>query len=103
MSASINLGQLDPLALCQRTEAAYRQLKSRDVSLLASDAVNDVQPSGVQGIGRPVHLVTQVNMGLPLVDNAYTEDAALEAARLKRWELMLTLQIHQIPGGTASP
>ena len=68
-------------------------LKSRDVSLLASDAVNDVQPSGVQGINRPVHQLTQVNMGLPLVDNAYTEDAAVEAARLKRWEFMLTLQI----------
>ena len=78
-------------------------LKARDVSLLASDAVNDVQPSGVQGINRPVHQLTQVNMGLPLVDNAYTEDAAVEAARLKRWEFMLTLQIYQIPGGTASP
>jgi len=78
-------------------------LKSRDVSLLASDAVNDVQPSGVQGINRPVHQVTQVNMGLPLVDNAYTEDAAVEATRLKRWEFMLTLQIYQIQGGTASP
>jgi hypothetical protein len=78
-------------------------LKSRDVSLLASDAVNDVQPSGVQGINRPVHQLTQVNMGLPLVDNAYTEDAAVEAARLKRWEFMLTLQIYQIQGGTASP
>ena len=78
-------------------------LKSRDVSLLASDAVNDVQPSGVQGINRPVHQLTQVNMGLPLVDNAYTEDAAVEAARLKRWEFMLTWQIYQIPGGTASP
>lgn len=78
-------------------------LKSRDVSLLASDAVNDVQPSGVAGIGRPVHQLTQVNMGLPLVDNAFTEDAAAEAARLKRWEFMLTWQIYQIPGGTASP
>ena len=78
-------------------------LKSRDVSLLASDAVNDVQPSGVQGINRPIHQLTQVNMGLPLVDNAYTEDAAVEAARLKRWEFMLTLQIYQIQGGTASP
>jgi len=60
-------------------------LKAREVSLLASDAVNDVQPSGVQGINRPVHQVTQVNIGLPLVDDAYTEDAAVEAARLKRW------------------
>ena len=78
-------------------------LRARDVSLLASDAVNDVQPSGVKGINRPIHQVTQVNLGLPLVDNAYLEDAATLAARLKRWEFMLTLQIFQIQGGTASP
>ena len=78
-------------------------LRARDVSLLASDAVNDVQPSGVQGINRPIHQVTQVNMGLPIVDNAYLEDAAVEAATLKRWEFMFTLHIFQIQGGTASP
>ena len=78
-------------------------LRARDVSLLASDAVNDVQPSGVQGINRPIHQLTQVNMGLPIVDNAYLEDAAVEAERLKRWEFMFTLHIFQIQGGTASP
>jgi hypothetical protein len=78
-------------------------LRARDVSLLASDAVNDVQPSGVQGINRPIHQLTQVNLGLPIVDNAYTEDAAREAERLKRWEFMFTLHIFQIQGGTASP
>jgi hypothetical protein len=78
-------------------------LRARDVSLLASDAVNDVQPSGVQGINRPIHQVTQVNMGLPIVDNAYLEDAAREAERLGRWEFMFTLHIYQIQGGTASP
>ena len=78
-------------------------LKARQISLLASDAVNDVQPSGVAGINRPIHQITQVNIGLPLVDNAYTEDAAAEAARLKRWEFLLTLQIYQLQGGTASP
>ena len=78
-------------------------LRARDVSLLASDAVNDVQPSGVQGINRPIHQLTQVNLGLPLVDNAYLEDAAAEAGRLKRWEFMFTLHIFQIQGGTASP
>ncbi len=78
-------------------------LRARDVSLLASDAVNDVQPSGVEGVNRPVHQLTQVNMGLPIVDNAYTEDAAREAARLKRWEFMFTLHIYQVMGGTASP
>ena len=78
-------------------------LRARDVSLLASDAVNDVQPSGVAGINRPIHQLTQVNLGLPIVDNAYLEDAAGEAARLKRWEFMFTLHIFQIQGGTASP
>lgn len=78
-------------------------LKAREVSLLASDAVNDVQPSGVQGINRPIHQLTQVNIGLPLVDDAYTEDAAAEAASRKRWEFMLTWSIYQVPGGTASP
>ena len=76
---------------------------SGTLSLLASDAVNDVQPSGVQGINRPIHQVTQVNLGLPLVDNAYLEDAAREAERLQRWEFMFTLHIYQIQGGTASP
>ena len=42
-------------------------------------------------------------MGLPIADNVYLEDAAREAERLKRWEFMLTLQIYQIQGGTASP
>jgi hypothetical protein len=78
-------------------------LRARDVSLLASDAVNDVQPSGVEGINRPIHQLTQVNMGLPIVDNAFLEDAASEAARLKRWAFMFTLHIFQIQGGTASP
>ena len=41
-------------------------------------------------------------MGLPIVDNAYLEDAALEAERLKH-EFMFTLHIFQIQGGTASP
>jgi kynurenine formamidase len=78
-------------------------LRARDVSLLGSDAVNDVQPSGIQGINRPIHQLTQVNLGLPIVDNAYLEDAAREAERLKRWEFMFTLHIFQIQGGTASP
>jgi hypothetical protein len=78
-------------------------LRARDVSLLASDAVNDVQPSGVAGINRPIHQITQVNMGLPIVDNAWLEDAAREAERLKRWEFLFTLHIFQIQGGTASP
>ncbi len=38
-----------------------------------------------------------------LLDNLDLEAAAETAARLKRWEFMLTLHIFQIQGGTASP
>jgi len=41
-------------------------------------------------------------VGVPLVDNAYLEDAAREAASRKRWEFLTTVQFTRIPGGTAT-
>jgi len=78
-------------------------LHERGVALLVGDAVNDVQPSGVEGINRPIHQLTQVNLGLPIVDNGYLEDAAREAAARRRWEFMVSWQIPAIVGGTAAP
>jgi kynurenine formamidase len=78
-------------------------LHERGVALLVGDAVNDVQPSGVAGINRPIHQLTQVNLGLPLVDNGYLEDVAVEARNRSRWEFMVSWQINRIEGGTASP
>ena len=78
-------------------------LRERDIALLVSDAVNDVQPSGVEGINRPVHQLTQVTIGLPIVDNGYLKDVAETANRLQRWEFMTSIQINPVPGGTASP
>src|SRR5262249_54725346 len=82
-------------------------LKQRDVALLASDAVNDVQPSGIVGgsgeaANRPVHLISIAVMGMPLVDNGYFENAAKEAAARKRWEFFMTLQLTDLEGGTAT-
>jgi len=78
-------------------------LHERGVALLVGDAVNDVQPSGVDGINRPIHQLTQVNLGLPIVDNGYPEDVAREAAQRQRWEFMVSVQIPMIVGGTAAP
>ena len=78
-------------------------LRERDVAVLVGDAVNDVQPSGVGGINRPIHQLTQVNLGLPIVDNGYLRDVATTAARLQRWEFMVAIQINPVEGGTASP
>jgi hypothetical protein len=78
-------------------------LHARGVSLLVGDAVSDVQPSGVEDSARPVHTVSMVAMGLPLVDNGYLEHVAREARRFQRWEFMLSWQINQSKGGTAVP
>jgi hypothetical protein len=82
-------------------------LKKRDIALLGSDSVNDVQPSGVVGgsgeaANRPIHLLSIAIMGMPLVDNGYFEDAAKEAAARKRWEFFMTVQHTRLEGGTAS-
>ena len=78
-------------------------LKQRDVALLGNDAVNDVQPSGVEGNGRPIHQLAIVAMGLPLVDVMDLEAAAETAARLRRWEFLLTAAPVPVPGGTGFP
>jgi kynurenine formamidase len=78
-------------------------LKQRDVALLGNDAVNDVQPSGIEGNQRPIHQLAIVAMGLPLVDVMDLEAAAEAAARLKRWEFLLTAAPVPVPGGTGFP
>jgi len=78
-------------------------LKQRDVALLGNDAVNDVQPSMVEGNGRPIHQLAIVALGLPLVDVMDLEAAAETAARLKRWEFLLTAAPVPVPGGTGFP
>ena len=65
-------------------------LKQRDVALLGNDGVNDVQPSGIEGSPRPIHQLAIVALGLPLVDVMDLEAAAETAARLKRWEFLVT-------------
>jgi hypothetical protein len=88
--------------------SAMPWLKQRDISLLGSDAVNDVQPSGIEGgsgesaANRPVHTLAIAVMGVPLVDNGYFEDAAREAASRKRWEFLTTVQFTRLQGGTAT-
>jgi kynurenine formamidase len=78
-------------------------LKQRDVALLGNDAVNDVQPSGVEGSPRPIHQLAIVALGLPLVDVMDLEAAAETAARLKRWEFLVTAAAVPVPGGTGFP
>jgi kynurenine formamidase len=78
-------------------------LKQRGVSLLGNDAVTDVQPSGVPESPRPIHQVAIVALGLPLVDVMDLEAVAREAARLRRWDFLLTVAPVPVLGGTGFP
>lgn len=81
-------------------------LKQREIALLGSDGVNDVQPSGVSGpgeaAGRPIHTLAIAVLGVPLVDNGYFEEAAREAAQRRRWDFLTTVQFTGLQGGTAT-
>jgi len=78
-------------------------MKQRDVALLSSDSVEDVQPSNIEGFPRPIHMVAINALGMPLIDVADLEEVAKVAARLKRWEFMLTVTALPAPGGSGSP
>jgi kynurenine formamidase len=78
-------------------------LRQRDVALLGNDAVNDVQPSGIDGNARPIHQLAIVAMGMPLIDVMDLEAAAEYAARVRRWDFLLTAAPVPVPGGTGFP
>ena len=79
-------------------------LKERDIAILGGDAVSDVQPSGVEGIWRrPIHDILIPIWGTATIDNGYFKDVAELAARLQRWEFMVSWTMMPVPNGTASP
>ena len=78
-------------------------LKKRDVAMLGSDAASDVMPSGVQGVSQPIHQLVLIAMGTPIFDNCDLERVSETAAKLKRWEFLLTTAPLAVQGGTGSP
>jgi kynurenine formamidase len=77
--------------------------KARDVAVLGSDLALDVMPSGVDGVALPVHWITVVAMGVPILDNCDLEAASEAAAARRRWSFLLTVAPLAVQGGTGSP
>jgi kynurenine formamidase len=77
--------------------------KSRGVAFLGSDAAEDVTPSMVEGLALPVHTLMITALGIHLLDNQDLEALGETAARLKRWEFMLTIAPVPVTGGTGFP
>ena len=78
-------------------------IKARGVAFLGSDAAEDVVPSMVEGLALPVHTLMITALGINLLDNQDLEALGDTAARLNRWEFMLTINPVPVIGGTGFP
>ena len=75
-------------------------LKERDVAVLGHDAAQE--GGTIPGVAIPLHVLTLVSLGVPLLDNLDLEALAETAERLKRWEFMLTVAPLRVPNGAGS-
>jgi kynurenine formamidase len=78
-------------------------LRERGVAMIGTDTHNDVHPAPYPSMGNSFHVVCLVAMGLWLIDNANLEDLARTAARLNRWEFLLSRSGAMVRGVTGSP
>ena len=78
-------------------------IKARGVAFLGSDAAEDVTPSMVEGVALPVHTLMITGLGMNLLDNQDLEALGETAAKLNRWEFMLTIAPVPVTGGTGFP
>jgi kynurenine formamidase len=78
-------------------------LRERGVAMIGTDTHNDVHPAPYPSMGNSFHVVCLVAMGLWLIDNANLEDLAQTAARLNRWEFLMTVAPLRLKNVTGSP
>jgi kynurenine formamidase len=78
-------------------------MKQRDVAFVGSDAVQDVLPSNIEGFANPVHTLLIVGLGVHIFDNQDLDAVAETAAKLNRWEFMLSVAPVPVTGGTGFP
>src|SRR4051812_31341202 len=78
-------------------------IKARGVAFLGGDAAQDVVPSLVEGVALPIHTLMIPGLGVNLLDNQDLEALGDMAAKLNRWEFMLTIAPVPVTGGTGFP
>jgi kynurenine formamidase len=78
-------------------------IKARGVAFLGGDAAQDVVPSMVEGVALPIHTLMITGLGVNLLDNQDLESLGETAAKLNRWEFMLTIAPVPVTGGTGFP
>ena len=57
----------------------------------------------IAGVNLPVHTLAITALGIDILDNQDLEAVAQTAARLNRWEFLLTVAPVPVTGGTGFP
>jgi kynurenine formamidase len=78
-------------------------IRERSISVLGSDSVNDVMPSGVDDMICPIHTIGLVAMGLWLVDNVHLETLSERCAQRASWEFLAMMSPLVFSAATGSP
>jgi kynurenine formamidase len=78
-------------------------IHDRKIALIASDCAHDVLPSPFEEEYIPIHVGTEVYMGLLLLHNLQLEALRKACETLSRNEFFLSIAPLRILGGTASP
>ena len=82
-------------------------LRKRDIAVAGSDGALEVISNRPQGVpyprGFPLHTFLIAGMGVPFLDVLQLDTLAETAARLNRWEFMLTVAPIPIISGTGGP
>ena len=97
-------GQWNILEKAAGSDASFAAwLKARDVTMIGSDGISDVMPSGVEGLAIPLHALVIVGLGMPILDNLDLEAVADAAAERNRATFLFVGAPLRVPGGTGSP
>lgn len=74
-----------------------------DAATIATDGPGDNFPSTYPGCSVPIHVLTEVYLGLPLIHHLDLESLAAHLRSNGRGDFMLTVAPLKIEGGTGSP
>ena len=78
-------------------------LHEREIAVIGCDGVSDRNPSSVDGISDPFHILSLVAMGMPILDNLNLEEVSEIADRTKRYTFMFTGAPLRAKGASGSP
>jgi kynurenine formamidase len=78
-------------------------IHDRKIALIGADCAHDVLPSPIEGERIPIHVGTEVYMGLLLLHNLKLDVLRDACVRYSRNEFFFSISPLRIKGGTASP